>query len=224
MPISKSLLFVCFTFLSAFNAHAEIEIPGAMEGVQYITVKPAQPTSAPAGKIEVTEIFWYGCSHCFKFEPYVKAWLKRKSDNIVFKRMPAMLSPKWGSHARVYYAAESMGVTEQIHEAFFTALHVDGKKLFEEKDIVKFIAGLGIDQKKFSAAYHSFAVSSKVKQAKKLTKAFNVNGVPSVVVNGKYLTSGTHAGSFEGMVYLMNALAEAELKSLPAKDVVVTKP
>jgi len=212
MPTSRQLLLSFILLFSIFSLHAEINVKGAKEGVHYELIKPAQPTSAPAGKVEVVELFWYGCPHCFKFEPYVKGWLKKKSDNIMFRRIPAMLSPKWESHARAYYAAEVMGITDKVHEPLFIALHVDKKRLFKEEDIINFITGLGIDRQKFTNAYRSFAVSAKVQQAKKLTKAFNLGGVPSVVINGKYMTSASHTGSFEGMIVLMNALAESELK------------
>jgi len=216
MSFTKTLLIPFIALFSAFSANAEVQIKGAMEGVHYEVIKPAQPTSAPDGKIEVTELFWYGCPHCFKFEPYVKSWLKQKSDNVTFKQVPAMLSPKWEGHARAYYAAEALGITDKIHEPLFVALHVEKKRIFKEKDILDFVESQGIDRKKFANAYRSFAVSSKVQQSKKLGQAFNLSGVPSVVVNGKYLTSASHTGSFEGLVVLMNSLAEAELKTATA--------
>ncbi|MCW8963074.1 MAG: thiol:disulfide interchange protein DsbA/DsbL [Gammaproteobacteria bacterium] len=216
MPITKKLFLSLIVFLTAFSAYAEEDLKGAMEGVHYIAIKPAQPTSAPAGKVEVTELFWYGCPHCFKFEPYVKGWLKKKSDNIVFNRIPAMLTPKWESHARAYYAAEVLGVLDKVHEPLFIALHVEKKRLFKEEDILDFVESQGVDRQKFANAYRSFAVSAKVQQSKKLTQAYKINGVPSVVVNGKFLTSASHTGSFEGVVVLMNQLALAEIDSLPA--------
>jgi len=215
MPITKKILLSLIIFLSTFSAYAEVNVKGAMEGVHYVTIKPAQPTSAPAGKVEVVELFWYGCPHCFKFEPYVKGWLKKKSDKIVFKRITAMLTPKWESHARAYYAAEVLGVTDKVHEPLFIALHVEKKRLFKEEDIFDFVESQGVDRKKFTNAFHSFAVSARVQQSKKLTQAYKINGVPSVVINGKYLTSASHAGSFEGLVFLMNQLAISEINSLP---------
>ena len=216
MPtINKSLLVSLFVFLATLNTATQADTQGAMEGVHYVAIKPAQPTAAPAGKIEVTELFWYGCPHCFKFEPYIKGWLKQKSDNIVFKRIPAMLTPKWESHARAYYAAEALGVTDKVHEPLFIALHVQKRPIFKAEDIISFVESQGVDRKEFTNAFNSFAVSAKVQQSKKLTQAYKLNGVPSVVVNGKYLTSASHAGSFEGLIVLMNQLAQDELSSLP---------
>ena len=217
MTIATRLLIPIVIVLSSFSAVAEFEAKGAMEGVHYSTINPALPSTAPAGKVEVTEFFWYGCPHCFHFEPYVKGWLKNKSDKIVFKRVPAMLSPKWESHARAYYAAEVLGLTDKIHEPLFLALHAQKKRLFKEQDIISFVESLGVDKEKFSAAYHSFGVSAKVRQSKKMGDAINLNGVPSVVINGKYLTSGSQAGSYEGMIVLMNSLSKAELSAHKAK-------
>jgi len=217
MPVKKILLpLIALVF--TFSANAEVSIKGAMEGVHYEVIKPAQPTSAAAGKVEVLEFFWYGCPHCYRFEPYVKGWLKKKSENIIFKRVPSMLNPKWESHARAYYAAEVLGITDKIHEPFFIALHVEKKRIYKEKDVIDFIVNLGVDRKKFTNAYHSFGVSAKIQQSRKLGQAFNLTGVPSVVVNGKYLTSASHAGSYEGLVVLMNSLAENELKATSVAD------
>lgn len=214
MKITEKLALILFAFFATFNLHASEIVEGATEGVHYQVIKPAQPTAAPEGKVEVMELFWYGCPHCFRFEPYVKGWLKKKSDDIVFRRVPAMLSPKWESHTRAYYAAEVMGVLDKLHEPLFIALHVEKKRIFKEQDILDFAASVGIDREKFANTYNSFAVSAKVQQSRKLTEAFNITGVPSIVVNGKYLTSASHAGSFEGLTVMMNELAKSEL---PAK-------
>ena len=215
MPSYKQFTLFLAAALLSFNAIAKEglkDIQGVMEGVHYELIKPAQPTGAPAGKVEVTELFWYGCPHCFRFEPYVKGWLKNKSDDIVFKRVPALLSPKWESHARAYYAAEVLGITDKIHEPLFLALHVEKKRIYKEEDILDFIEGLGINRDEFTKAYKSFAVSSKIQQSKKLGQVYNLSGVPTIVVNGKYRTSASQAGSFEGLIVLTNALALKELE------------
>lgn len=190
MSVYKKFFQLLFALLlvSSFSALAE---KGPIEGVHYKRVSPAQPTSAPAGKVEVIEFFWYGCPHCFRFEPHVNSWLGGKPDTIVFTRVPAVLSPKWESHARVYYAAEALGILEKIHSPFFKAIHVKRKRLNKEDDIIKFIEGLGVDGKQFASTMHSFSVSSKVQRARKLGKAFKLDSVPSIAINGKYFTSGS---------------------------------
>lgn len=193
-----TLLFI----LSSLPAHAE----GPVEGIHYERLTPAQPSNAPEGKIEVVEMFWYGCPHCYHFEPYVKAWLKQKADNIVFTPMPALLSPRWESHARFYYAAKALGVADKLHDALFIALHEKKQRLYKAEDLFDFAASKGVDREKFAEAYKSFAVSTKIQRAKKYGQAIGLDGVPAIVIDGKFKTSASHAGSFEGMVYLMNNL------------------
>lgn len=218
MPTKKKLLLCLTLLLSSIHLHAEVNLSDAMEGVHYVTIKPARPTSAPAGKIEVAEFFWYGCPHCFQFEPYIKGWLKKKSDKIVFKRIPAMSTPKWRNHARAYYAAEVLGILDKIHEPLFIALHVEKQPIFTEEEIIDFIENQGIDRKKFTDAYHSFAVSTKVQRSRQLTMAYKINGVPSIVVNGKFLTSASHTGSLEGLIALTDQLAQAEISALSSDN------
>ncbi len=210
--VSFALSSLLFLFIS-LSAHAE----GPMEGVHYERITPALPSGAPEGKAEVVEMFWYGCPHCFRFEPYVKGWLKQKADNVVFTRMPAMLSPKWESHARYYYAAEALGVTEKLHDPLFIALHEKKQRLFKEEDLLDFAASKGVDRSKFAKAFKSFAVSAKVKRAKKFGESIGLSGVPTVAIDGKFITSATHTGSFEGLVYLMNSLPKEILAETPAE-------
>lgn len=205
--MTKTVSLALATFLLLYlhlPAHAE----GPMEGVHYERIQPAQPSSAPEGKVEVIEMFWYGCPHCYRFEPYVKGWLKQKSDNIIFTRMPAMLSPKWESHARFYYAAEALDVTEKLHEPLFIALHEKKQRLYKEEDLIDFAASKGIDRDKFAKAYKSFTVNAKVQRAKKYGQAIGLSGVPTVTIGGKFITSASQTGSFEGVVYLMNSLSK----------------
>ena len=212
MSVYKKMFQILLALLltTSFSAMAE---KGPVEGVHYKQITPAQPTSAPAGKVEVLEFFWYGCPHCFRFESHISKWLGEKSDNVVFTRIPAAISPKWELHARVYYAAEALGILEKIHNPLFEAIHVKRKRLNKKEDILDFIKGLGVDSKKFDQTMRSFAVSSKMQRAKKLGEAFNLDGVPSIVINGKYFTSGSLAGSYEGMIQLINVLSKKELSN-----------
>jgi len=216
MPVSKRSLLLNFfsLFLLSFSAVSGDSI---REGAHYLRIKPAQPTSAPAGKIEIAEMFWYGCPHCFRFEPFLEQWLKRNKDKVEFVRIPAVINPKWEVHGRAYYAAEAMGIVDKLHKPLFSALHVERKRIYKKKDIIDFVATLGIDTQKFSATMDSFSVSSKIQRAKKLGQVYRINGVPSIIVNGKYLTSGSQAGSFEGLVQVMDYLKNQELASTTAK-------
>ena len=187
-------------------------------GVEYRVLDQAAPTSVPAGKVEVTEIFWYGCPHCYRFEPYVKGWLRAKDDNVVFTLVPGIVSPKWENHARFYYTAEALGALDKLHDQLFTAIHEKRQRLRKEEDLFDFAASQGVDRDKFAQTFRSFAVNAKIQRARQLVAAYGVNSVPSVVINGKYVTGGGLAGSFENMIYIMDTLSKQELARMRAKE------
>lgn len=187
------------------------------EGIDYKTLSPSIPTESP-GKVEVLEFFWYGCPHCYQLEPTVERWLASKPDYVTFRRVPAVLGGSWTAHARLYYAAELMGVLDKIHEPFFAALHNEKRRLLSEDSIADWVAGQGIDRAEFLKAYHSFVVDMKVRRANQLGRKIHLDGVPAVVVNGKYLTSPSITASSNKMIDVINALA-AEEASLAPKSV-----
>jgi len=182
------------------------------EGVHYERVVPAQPTST-VGKVEVLEIFWYGCPHCFRFEPYVERWLKKKPENAQFVRLPGIFRPSWEAHARAYYTAHLLGVFEKVHKPLFNALHLEKRKIGTEDALRDFFAGFGVDKKEFIKTYKSFAVSTRVKRAKTMTSRYGIDGVPAVIVNGKYRVSSRLTGSNAEMLKVINYLVEKESKS-----------
>lgn len=176
----------------------------------YKPIRPVQPTQVEDGKIEVVEIFWYGCPHCYSFEPYVDNWLKTKADDIEFRRIPGIFSDKWMPHAKAYYTAMKMGVLDKIHQPLFEALHRQKKRIYNDKEIKEFFIQQGIDGNEFSRVYNSNEINIKVRQAFIMGKKYGVTGVPSVVVNGKYLTSGTLARSFDNLLKVIDQLADKE--------------
>ncbi len=180
------------------------------EGVDYKKIAQ-QPTDA-GDKIEVLEFFWYGCPHCYSFEPFLNTWKKTKPANVEFVRVPAIFRPDWEVQARTYYALRDLGVVEEIHGKIFTAMHKDKKKLNKKEQLVDFVVSNGVDRKKFEDAYKSFSVDSMVRKAKKKQAAYKIQGVPTIAVNGKYVTSGSMAGSFENMIKILNHLIEKESK------------
>ncbi len=203
----KKLMILVFLLVNSAFLHAA----DFQEGVHYKKL-PAQQTSS-GDKIEVLEFFWYGCPHCYSFEPYINAWKKTKPANIEVVRVPAIFRPEWEVQARAYYALSNMGVIEDIHGEIFSAIHNDKKRLDTKARIADFVEGKGVDRKKFLEEYDSFAVNSMVRKAKKKVKAFQLEGVPSVVVNGKYLISGSMAGSFDNMIKIAEYLAVKESNS-----------
>lgn len=197
-------------FLSLMMSSVMLQAAGFTEGVEYKKLTP-QPTDT-GDKIEVLEFFWYGCPHCYSFEPYINAWKKTKPANVEFVRIPAIFRPDWEVQARAYYALSNMGVIEDMHGKIFTAIHKDKKRLNKKELLTDFVVKNGVDRKKFEEEYNSFAVDSMVRKAKKKQAAYKIQGVPSVAVNGKYLTSGSMSGSYDNLIKIVDYLIEKESK------------
>jgi protein dithiol oxidoreductase (disulfide-forming) len=178
-----------------------------VEGVDYKLVTPPQPTEVP-DKIEVREIFWYGCPHCFAFEPYLNAWLKTKPADVNFVRTPGIFRESWVPHAKAYYTAKALGVLDKFHPAFFHAIHVEHRRFLNEDDYAAMFAEVGVSKKDFENTFNSFTVNNEVKEAIKLDQAYGIEGVPAMIVAGKYQTSAGLAGSFERMLKIVDALVD----------------
>ncbi len=179
------------------------------EGIDYKTLAQPQPTET-GEKIEVLEFFWYGCPHCYQIEPTVERWLASKPDYVEFRRMPAILGGSWALHGRAYFAAELLGVLDQVHEPLFAALHKEKRRLGSEESLADWFAEQGVNRDEFLKAFRSFVVDMKVRRASKLGQDVNLDGVPAFVVNGKYLTSPSITASSEKMVQVINYLTAKE--------------
>ena len=185
-------------------------------GEDYQLVSPPQPTSDPA-KVEVIEFFGYACPHCMHFEPHLSEWLKKKPANVVFIRQPVIFRPEWAPHAKGYFTAEALGVTDKVHADFFDAIHTKKMALKSEDDLAKFFAAHGVKEEDFHKAYGSFAVDSQMRQAEGIAARYGVDGTPSLVVNGKYRVSAELAKNFENMIAITNALIKQESAAKPSK-------
>ena len=179
------------------------------EKIHYESVVPAQPTST-GKKVEVVEMFWYGCPHCNALEPYVNRWLKKIPANAEFVRMPAIFRPQWEQHARAYYTAEILGVLDKIHSAMFEAIHGQKRKVNTDEEIKKFFMEHGVSDKDFSRVFRSFAVEAKIRRAKDMSQRYGIRGVPALIVNGKYRTSAQQAGGNAKIFRVVNFLVEKE--------------
>lgn len=197
-------------FLSLLMSSAMLQAAGYTEGVDY--KKVTQVPTDTGDKVEVLEFFWYGCPHCFTFEPYINAWKKTKPANVEFVRVPAIFRPDWEVQARAYYALSNMGVIEDLHGKIFSAINKDKKRLNNKALITDFVVKNGVNREKFEKEYSSFSVDSMVRKAKKKQTAYKIQGVPSVAVNGKYLTSGSMSGSYDNLIKIMDHLIEKESK------------
>jgi protein dithiol oxidoreductase (disulfide-forming) len=180
------------------------------EGEYYTTLTAAQGTSSPAGKIEVAEVFWYGCPHCYSLEPIITEWVGRLPTDVQFVRIPVMWNPTNEVHARVYYTAEALGKLPEINPAMFRAIHVDNRPMTEEKDIQALFAEAGVPAEDFNKTYRSFSVESQLKRAKDLTAKYKVKGVPLLIVNGKYKTDGPQIKSQQDMLAVTEELIQKE--------------
>ncbi len=185
---------------------------GISEGIEYKKIEKPQPVAAK-GKVEVVEMFWYGCPHCYQFEPEINAWKAKLGPNVVFQRIPAVFNPKWELHARMYYAAEQLGVLEKMHPALFEAIHKDERKLDDADAIAEFFGEKGIQRADFDKAFKSFAVASKVNQARSLSQLYGIDGVPNLIVQGKYRTGAREAGSYKEMLNVVDQLVVMESKT-----------
>lgn len=180
------------------------------EGDYYSTLTAAQGGSSAAGKIEVAEVFWYGCGHCYNLEPVMADWEKRLPADVNLVRIPVMWNPTNEIHARVFYTAEALNKRAQISPAMFKAIHIDNKPMTEEPAIQKMFEEYGVSAETFNKTFRSFAVESQLRRARDLTAKYRVKGVPLLVVNGKYLTDGPQIKSHDDLLAVAEELVQRE--------------
>ena len=187
---------------------------GPVEGTHYVRLGQPLPVTAPAGKVEVVEFFWYGCPHCNVFEPMLEAWAKKLPADVSFRRVPvAFRDEPFGTHQRIYYALETLNQVEAMHRKVFYAIHNDRQKLDKPADIAAFMTKNGLDGAKFVEVMNSFGVQTKARQAKQLAEAYKIDGVPALGVQGRFYTSGSLAGSPEQSLRVTDFLIERSRKA-----------
>jgi thiol:disulfide interchange protein DsbA len=187
------------------------------EGIDYKTLAQPQPTET-AEQVEVLELFWYGCPHCYHLEPQVERWVASQPDHVRFRRLPAVLGNHWAIGAKAYYAAETLGVLDRVHQPLFEALHKQKRRLDDEASLADFFAEQGVDRDEFLKALRSFIVDVKVRRAIQYGQRVGLDGVPAFVVDGKYLTSPSLTGSSERMFRLLDELVAREAGVAPAGE------
>jgi len=195
-------------FLRVFSANQLVlaQTPIKVEeGFDYRVLPIAQPIDAK-GKVEVIEFFWYGCPHCYEFEPELKGWIKRQNKDVVFKKVPIAFREELMPHSQLFYALEALGKGDTLNDKVMFAMHRENKRLLNENEIADWVAAQGVDRNAFLAAYRSFAVLSKARAANQLGNAYRIDGVPTVAVQGKYITSPSIAGSRAKAVNVMDFL------------------
>ena len=183
-----------------------------VEGRNFVTLGSPVPTAQPE-KIEVVELFWYGCPHCYQLEPTINPWAAALPEDVNFVRVPAMFGGIWNVHGQLFFTLEAMKAGEKVHNSIFDALHNSGRKLSTADEIAKFVAEQGVDKELFVKTWNSFSVKSQMEKAKKLALAYQITGVPAIVVNGKYRFDIGMAGGLQETVDVADALIQKERQS-----------
>jgi thiol:disulfide interchange protein DsbA len=196
----------------AFSSFAQIE--KYVAGTHY-TELAAPVNTNDSSKVEVLEAFWYGCSHCFRFEPLIANWEATAGEDVDFVRFPAMWNALMEIHAQVYYTAEAMDALDTVHEPVFNAINIEGNRLQNENQIGALFAKYGISEEDFSKAFNSFTVRTKVNQAKQRMQAYEIRSTPNMIVNGKYLVAtGETVRTQAEMLEVVDFLIEKERQQL----------
>jgi thiol:disulfide interchange protein DsbA len=207
--IKRLLLSLPLLLLSLSCAAAEEPKETYIAGTHYDVIAPVVRTADP-DKIEVAEFFWYGCGHCYSFEPALQQWKKTLADDVAFVGIPAIWNEKMALHAAAYYTAETLGVLDTMHDVIFQAMNVDRKRLATQAEIEALFTANGVSAEDFNKTFKSFGVSSQVRQAGSLAKAAKITGTPALMVDGKYHVSARKAGSQADMLKVVDFLVEEE--------------
>lgn len=184
------------------------------EGEHYRSMTASQGTSSAPDKIEVAEIFWYGCPHCYNFEPIIENWKQNLPPDVSFVRIPVIWNPTNQVHARIMYTAEALDKLDETHAAMFDGIHQKFATFTTDESIIELFEGLGVAEEQFREVYSSFGVTSAVKRAENLTRRYGIRSVPIIVVNGKYVTEGPGIKSFEDMLGVTGELVQRERAGL----------
>jgi len=208
--LGRSVIALLAFAMLAGTASAQL-----VEGKNYLRLPNPQPVET-GNKIEVVEFFSYGCPHCAALEPYLDKWLESLPQDVAFRRVPVMFHPDWLQLAKVYYTLDAMGQAAKLSPEVFKAIHQQNVNLADKNKFFEWAASKGLDKKKVEEVFSSFAIDGKVKRAMQLAQEYHIEGVPTVIVDGKFMTSsdrvGTHANLPPAITELV-AKARSERKS-----------
>ena len=201
--LSAAVLSLAISFSGLSGAQS----PKIEEGFDYRILPTPQPLESK-GKVEVIEFFWYGCPHCYDFEPELNAWLKRQPKDVIFRKIPVAFRDDFMPHSQLFYALEAMGKGDALNDKVMYAMHKENKRLMTENEIADWAASQGIDRNAFMATYRSFAVVSKARAARQMADAYRIDGVPTIVMQGRYVTSPSIAGTKAKAISVMEHLEQ----------------
>ncbi|WP_148252504.1 thiol:disulfide interchange protein DsbA/DsbL [Aidingimonas lacisalsi] len=199
----KPLMVALMGFTLSSMASADL-----VKGEDYTELDEAVETSVDDRQIEVTEAFWYGCPHCYNLEDPLNEWVAEQPDDVVFTRTPATMGGDWNKHAAAFYAAQELGILDDLHDDFFTAIHENDRSLTEADDIADFFSDYGVSEEEARNALSSFEVKSQVNRAHARMRAYQLTGVPALVVDGRYVITPSSAGGLDAMPDIAGALVE----------------
>ena len=205
-PSLARFLALSLCLLPAINVLAAEEF---VEGTHYQLVVPVQQSGDP-DRIEVTEFFWYGCIHCYHFEPLISQWTKTIADDVDYVASPAFWNADMRVHARAFYTAKALGVLDTLHDAMFQAINVDRNPLHNQQQLRQLFGGFGVDATAFDKAFNSFGVASQLRQAEARARGARITGTPELMVAGKYRISGSMAGGQAAMLKVADFLVAKE--------------
>ena len=195
---------------ASFGARAQ---GSPVEGQQDVRLARPQPVATP-GKIEVIEFFWYGCPHCYEFEPMLEAWVKKLPPDVALRRVPvAFRDEPFTAHQKIFYALEALGQVDAMQMKVFNAIHREHNRMDKPAEIAAFMQKNGIDSAKFLDLYNSFGVQTKTRQARTLAEEYKIDGVPALGINGHYYTSGSLAGSLDRSLAVADFLIQKSRKA-----------
>ncbi len=203
LRISLALLL-----LSILSATAHAQVTRYVEGVHYAALETPVRT-ADENRIEVIELFWYGCPGCYAFEPLMAAWERNVPADVDHKRLPAVWDPITELHARAYFTAQALDVMEAVHDPFFNEYHQNRNRLHNEGLLREFFESCGVASGNFDRVFNSFSIRSRVNQARSQIAQYGPAQTPMMYVNGKYVVT-TAAGSYQEMLNVVNFLIEQE--------------
>ena len=206
---------LCISGVIAFCLNINATAQEFIEDVNYVRL--SKPLAVQTGqKILVLELFWYRCPHCYRLEPYLNRWLKNSPEYIEYVRLPAVLTKTWEFDARVFYTFEALGVTDILHDAYFDAIHKERRSFVTEEQVASWATDYGVDQQLILDTFaNSFYVNSKVEAARSITRAYETDGVPTIIIDGKYRTKVSLAGGHDELIDLINYLASIAHKERP---------
>ena len=205
---------VILAAVAAVTLTAQLAVAEAFKAGEHYEVLSAPVVTSDKSKIEVVGLFWYGCSHCYKFEPMLEAWQKQQTADVNFLAQPAMWNTPMRLHAQAFYTAKTLKVLDTLHPALFAAMNVERKRLNDEASIKAVFVKNGVDGEAFSKTFSSFGINSQVSLADSRARSYGIQGTPELVVNGKYRVAAGLAGSQAKMLEVVSFLVEKERKAM----------